>query len=123
MIYNVTMSEIILYNTAKLAKEKNFNWDCRFLYKSNIGWEEGVGVDYNWNKFDSISAPTQTLLQKWLREIHNIDVIPNRQNNNIQYFVYVWFKHNDPICLHESMNCRTYEEAFEIGLQYALNKI
>ena len=72
---------LIEFNTAELAKKKGFDLNCRFLYKSKLGWEEGIGVDYNWNRFNSYSAPTQSFLQTWLREIHDI---------HIQILIYSW---------------------------------
>tara|TARA_R110000796_G_scaffold118353_4_gene231976 strand:- start:1261 stop:1728 length:468 start_codon:yes stop_codon:yes gene_type:complete len=66
--------ELITFETARLAKEKGFDWECRFLYHSELNWEEGKGVDYNWNSFDSFSAPTQTLLQRFIRETRGVHI-------------------------------------------------
>lgn len=88
---------LIAFDTAKLAKEKGFNYET-FLYYINNGelcseFDRLTGVisgDYLTYDFNSlkedyysfrgvleehISAPTQTQLQKWLRETHNIHVV------------------------------------------------
>jgi len=66
---------------------------------------------------DVVSAPTQSLLQKWLREKHNIHIV-------------IWAHYGwrikiekglrQPNLLFESDNFETYEKALEIGLQEAL---
>lgn len=116
--------QLITFETATLAKEKRFGWNCRFLYKSTEdGWEEGQGVDYNWNNFDSYSAPTQSLLQKWLREIHKIIIdvyswIDHAADCNDDYEYKLYVNHK-VIYVH----FKTYEEALEVGLQEALKLI
>jgi hypothetical protein len=73
------------------------------------------------------NAPTQSLLQKWLREVHNVYVSVSFNDNTI--FEYYYFIHtnvskpcSNRIC---SLPFKTnnYEEALEIGLQEALNLI
>ena len=75
------MTQIITFQTAKLAKEKGFDEVVKQYYfnkkkelvlfnktalKDNIGYRNSETLD--------IVAPTQSLLQKWFREVHNIDV-------------------------------------------------
>ena len=127
--------ELVGFETAKLAKEKGFNWECRFLYHSELGWEEGKGVDYNWNSFDSFSAPTQSLLQRWLREVHEIDIeIELTDNSRHSYYESSIKKqdirdYNDEDCfdqvrqVHIKGKFKTYEQALEKGLQEALKVI
>lgn len=66
---------IITFETAKLAKEKGFSEDSTYNYNSD--GELGVDEDYhlvNWNlpQHGAQSAPNQSLLQKWLRDKHDI---------------------------------------------------
>lgn len=57
--------QFISYETALLAKEKGFDYTSVELFYSS---ETKVkSVSYN-----EIQAPTQSLLQKWLREKHGI---------------------------------------------------
>lgn len=108
--------QLITFETAKLAKEKGF----RLL------------VD-----FES-SYPTQSLLQKWLREKHNIDVVisPERYSNGVNYLVQAqkWDLNADPevnlnfvikgsCWYNDNHEYPTYEEALEKGLQEALKLI
>lgn len=72
--------QLISFKTAKLAKEKRFDGETYRYYNHH----RLVDVDYhdnnlyNWNNSlnkNYISCPTQSLIQRWLREEHNIDII------------------------------------------------
>lgn len=130
--------QLISFETAKLAKEKGF----QFEYDENSPDEYGDGkhsyfehrnsknksplshyyFDTNqncqqWNDLN-IPAPTQSLLQRWLRERHNLNigmVYFNFQSHT--YWEYrVHYKHIYG-------NRKTYEEALEKALQEALGLI
>lgn len=72
--------QLITYETAKLTKQKSFNEYTSYMFE-----ESGVEIgskcsgDYKHSDWDKhiirYSRPTQSLLQRWLREIHNIHVI------------------------------------------------
>jgi len=80
--------ELIEFKTAALAKEKGFNIETYALYSAGelfnpedssisvLGIPDDSLHKFNHNKCvdSTCSAPTQSLLQKWLREIHKIDV-------------------------------------------------
>jgi hypothetical protein len=73
-----------------------------------------------------MSAPTQSLLQKWLREVHNIDVWVNKigSTNEKKYYFNVMV--NNKFVNTTNSNSKTflkYEEALEVGLQEALKLI
>lgn len=57
---------LITFETAELAKEKGFNIPCKHLYDIKTG-EYSDGYIFG----DVILAPTQSLLQKWLRDKYN----------------------------------------------------
>lgn len=121
--------QIISFDTAKLAKEKNFRVKTKKFYHLN-------------NKIDGlpfkpfggcVAAPTQSLLQRWLRDIHQTDitVITEWKPTGRSYRVglsYVgkfakidiWFS-RDQYEIPISYN--SYEEALEVGLIEGLNKI
>jgi hypothetical protein len=75
---------LISLETAKLAKEKGFDISCIYFYHNksdNAVIEKGGGkikIFKDWNSNDNgmyvtcWSAPTQSLLQKWLRKEHEI---------------------------------------------------
>ena len=110
--------KLISCETAKLAEEKGFkNKNYYFGYKD----DKLVVKDQYPN---TIKAYTQSLLQKWLREKHNIDVLikydsPVRPKYPIRYTFYIyttldWYSQHTYI---------TFEEALEAGLYEALKLI
>lgn len=141
--------QIVSFETAKLAKEKKFNWKCRgkihcshehFVKKNVI--PSNVNT-YHKNMFAPIenhnrtfqdgtqtytSLPTQSLLQKWLREVHNIHIIVFL-NSEKQYFSDVYQNFQLPVDsgeLDSLLSGRvyiSYEDALEAALQEALNLI
>lgn len=70
--------QIILFKTARLAKEKGFfEWspkrykDGKLTYSPCLKYAKTGLVKPDQNQ---IFAPTQSILQKWLREKHNIHI-------------------------------------------------
>jgi hypothetical protein len=120
--------ELISFEAAKIAKEKKFNWGTNYYYHENTTYERRIGLNYN-NKSENhyTSAPTQSLLQKWLREKYNIHIvliptitmywtfkICNLGNELIEVPPYKNINAND---------YSTYEEALEAGLLEMLKLI
>lgn len=70
--------QLVIFETAKLAKEKGFNIKCELFYNGkdrpamayNISAEESLGSNPQYNRY--ILAPSQSLLQKWLWETHKL---------------------------------------------------
>jgi hypothetical protein len=128
--------KLIELETAKLAKEKSFNWLTR-NYFGQINAEpfethENSLDDYNSSRWDEkggewISRPTQSLLQKWLREVYNIDLDIYRNVLTENYRVnevYVNCKEiNNLYDYTEEIEYKTYEEALEAGLIVGLKQI
>lgn len=123
----------VQFDTAKLAKEKLFNLKVDSYYTLFHKQLITVNNKLDFNSFvvtkeatyhsSSYSAPTQSLLQKWLREIHQIqiqihycgDKFPTVEKDYDAYY---------PIINDECGNIvDTYEEALEEALEKALNKI
>ena len=134
--------QLISFETAKLAKEKGFNEECYFtygeisedycLFKSEYSETNSEVNEYIY------SAPTQSLLQKWLREVHNchVEVIFHSPlddsyitKDNLRYCFEVNYygkNFNIPFTDDEDYSgydYLTYEEALEKGLQEALKLI
>jgi hypothetical protein len=112
--------ELVTKETALLAKEKGF--DCRNedSYWSYLN-ENSTAMCYH--EKTCVLHPTQSLLQRWLREVHNIIV-----------FVAPFKDHaadvNDPLEWNYAIygksigrDLKSYEEALEKGLQEALKLI
>ena len=120
----------ITFETAKLAKEKRFPQEPnrrKVPYYNYKGEFNGDVTDFlrkylreeDTSDVESVSAPTQSMLAKWLREKHNIHLIAYK---NINIDGYDWcFITTDGITNINSY--KTYEEALEVGLQEALNFI
>ena len=123
----------ITFETAKLAKEKGFPQEPNRLkipYYNYKGEFKGDVKDWlrkylrkeDTSDVESVSAPTQSLLAKWLREQHNIYVtsqIGNLDFINTYHYEIRYIDKNKFMCKVNG-NFKTYEEALEIGLYQAL---
>lgn len=127
----------ILFETAKLAKKKGFDWECWSYYDEKIdkiqkwiNFEEDGPLTNNHNS-SYISATTQSLLAKWLREIHGlyVDAHPSHTDNKLfktTFVVEVVHLHKLKLYSGAEQNkdyFESYEEALEVGLFSALNLI
>lgn len=134
--------DIIKFKTAKLAKEKGFDWRCKLFYNikdglitTNLKLDLSGGAEYARFIIDKqdtsclIPAPTQSLLQKWLRDVHKIHVsawcnasgwgweIERTNGTHISIMdIDGDIKGTNP----ESGMFSTYEEALEEGLYQSL---
>lgn len=141
--------EIVSFGIAKLAKEKGFKLGTNFYYENSLtesideedeksgpfGWEIGeinLGTGYFINNDDRVdfsndnwflcSAPTQSQLQKWLREEHNLHVYTNIHDKD------AWIGLIKKIDTNEDVHWtlppfKTYFFALESALDKALNLI
>ena len=126
----------ISFETAKLAKEKGFYQEPnrrKVPYYNYKGEFNGDVTDFlrkylreeDTSDVESVSAPTQSLLDKWLRERYNIHVtsqIGNLDFINTYHYDIRYIDKNKFICKVKG-NFKTYEEALEAGLQEALKLI
>lgn len=122
--------QLISFKVAMLAKEKGFDYKtfyC-FLPDSTIQFSSGEDGDndkYNHNEWDNYSAPTQGLLQKWLRELPTPIVI-TPTTDFIAWEVQIQHADKDLITLSKNNDNEwfiSYEEALEAGLFKALKLI
>lgn len=139
--------QLITFTTAKLAKDKGFDWDVNLGYEniSNLFIENNnlynpydkedvikINNDYftishTWTETKgSYPAPTQSLLQKWLREVHGISVLIDL-DITLSYTYHINSLHPEASYVGKYIQSvhvySTYEEALEAGLQTALNLI
>jgi hypothetical protein len=143
------METLITFKTAKLAKEKGFSsclkstiiisWSQDRDYRTQIPYEPNCFLngehfkeyEYSKEEFKSlfkddnsysadVQIPSQSVLQKWLREIHKIDVLINVTIDYSNYIPIIWFKGKKIKPRGKFIN---YEEAMEEGLFQALNLI
>jgi hypothetical protein len=126
--------QLISLETAKLAKEKGFSngsenyynlkiGDLRTVGQGKSGFAVGSRADNKNNIYAIAEAPTQSLLQKWLREKHNLYVNANpviyAGDEKASYFQSSL---NTNIILYRE-RFDTYEDALEASLKYALTLI
>lgn len=134
--------EKIKFETAKIAKEKGFIEYCDNWWDNELEYHLGDSTFSDCYPEIEISEitgkivvlpekivlrPTQSLLQKWLREDHNIETLVrpfiNRKTHEKHYRAFViWFDgkiyHDDKYFTHD-----TWEGTLEIVLQEALKLI
>ena len=118
----------ITFETAKLAKEKEFPQSRKAKGKfRDDGSIENLGI--GGSMIDTCKEwyerPTQSLLAKWLRERYNIHVtsqIGNLDFINTYHYDIRYIDKNKFKCKVKG-NFKTYEEALEAGLQEALKLI
>ncbi len=79
--------QLVKYNTAKLASEAGFNSPCTTcrnnkdnIRTSNIQEWQNSTLAKDW-----VAIPTQSLLQKWMREKLNI-ICESRYNSEYNYY-------------------------------------
>ncbi len=132
---------IVSFQVAKLAKEKGFEIETLYFYtKPNskmFGLDEQgrsysikniskklykCGEDAALSIKNVYLAPTQALLQKWLREVHNIHIDIPYMDEVLKYGYKITTILNNTES-EEVFKFNTYEEALEIGLFEALNLI
>lgn len=114
---------LINFETAKLAQEKGFvlgiGWhgqDDKFYYEGQIT-----------NNFrgGNHCAPTQSLLQRWLREVHNIHIevflSDNLPYTGFYYRIMTIGKYF--VTSHDDVLSDKFEDALEKGLFEALKLI
>lgn len=128
--------DVILLDTAKLARDKGFKIPCDARYYWDYKWKLSLmGVVKCTNSGDlkdgenvSYCAPTQSLIQKWLRDEHKIYVTVS----SIEYGESIIFdysiKQKAQIFGFSDIQSKiqefkTYEEALEAGIIKALNLI
>lgn len=121
--------ELVTFEVAKLAKQKKFHSPVIYMYdlEGDLHKDDYDSNLYDYNLFkEIISAPPQSLLQRWLREKHGIYIsVQNDITNDWLYdirsgYPEATYKGNIIVGV---ITWRTYEEALEDALQTALNLI
>lgn len=136
--------ELVGFDVAKLAKEKGFDWECDWVYTDETGYQDkltklryfdgdGAGYTTNSTLTDNITsetswlftAPTQSLLQRWLREVHNIHLTirPMSLIGFVQYYDIHILEPGKPWDQSIKVTGETYEQVLEQGLFEALKLI
>jgi len=119
--------ELVTIETAKLAKEKGFNWGEKCYFDINPNSQAMCYSETNPSHF---LMPNQSLLQRWLREVHGvqIEVIPFYQDNICIGYNYCVHKTQeeriryelDELTLPIHVDFTMYGDALEVALREAL---
>jgi len=128
-IINSEKDEIINSEIATLAKEKGFEQNhslgvvCRIGNKINKDYEEireikQSDLDNSWSILNEV-YPTQSVLQRWLREKYSQFVLVDMTINREYYCKYF----NKTSAFEYTGTFSTYEEALEVGLYKSLKLI
>ena len=131
--------KIITFKTAKLAKEAGFKAETHHYYihyddtPGNRGLcpnlvgkcylvnnPETIDVSEDFLNFLTFQAPTQSLLQKWLREKENIHICINVNPYNRTKWELKLFRIPGNVIGYVNASYKSYENALEKGLQFAL---
>lgn len=128
--------KLVDFETAKLAKELGFKeltpdgYDRVGELFSESQWSYFRMKEDKTGNNNIYSAPTQALLAKWLREVHNIHLKIEISNIGRYYYQLYHFepKNKSNVLFFISQNVsqtkhETHEEALEAGLQHALKII
>lgn len=131
--------EIVTHEVAKLAKEKGFpqhpdkNGKCGIyiLYKSKNTYvlsDWTVWISAPWGS-EAIAAPTQSLLQRWLREEKGVIVevfVDDDSNIPLTYNIHQYKDWNWECVCHHHGNyyaINDWELCLEDALKYALKNL
>ena len=133
------------FEIAKLLKEKGFDEPCNTVYrktlKDNKFIDEPDFYTTTWIKSNSeliesgfkdivfCSAPSLALAMKWLREVHDIYIMIDKDfvTENGWHYVVVrkqdWANNADNGLIQQESNNYTYEEASEAAIRYCLENL
>mgnify|MGYP000624433302 CR=1 FL=1 len=114
--------DYVSLEVAKLLKEKGYCWPCGSFYtlEGIIGFRS---IDDNFNRLTAYSRPALYEAQKWLREIHNIDVLPViREESTIKDYCCNVYK-NAKVVRCKVAYGEDFYECMNEGLVEALNLI
>ena len=125
---------IVSFEVAKLLKEKGYTDIVGVIkgkhYYNYKGEVDGDQLDFikaslkkeNLTLVENYSAPTLSLAQKWLREVHNLEI--NIQSDMLGYYMFLVNRDKLLRVKVEGNNIfQTYELALEQGILEALNLI
>lgn len=124
---------LVGFEVAKLAKGKGFSIVTQYGFCPD-GEELSSAWKYMSNDNRSISRPTQSLLQRWLREVHNIyvdvvsyydeDQLPlSKDNLQKPKGFFCWDAYDEGFSEEKADKFKTYEQALEHRVMEGLNLI
>ena len=123
--------QYVSFETAKLLKEKGFNWQCPAYYSEYFDnwktlrfWKCGKPKTYDTVRNSGyLLVPTQSMAVRWLREVHNIFISPRIQNDGT-YICYLYDTKGNGIQGYDKNLVQvSYEQACEATIKYCLENL
>jgi len=133
----IIKEDYVSFETAKLLKEKGFDWECEYFYDWYEDDDEyiicSIGGSCNKEDYPSeYSMPTLQMTCKWLREVHKIYI-----DIDIRIILEQWAGYNVTIYKTNIDNCllgkfislkglkdnTSYEEACEVAIKYCIENL
>ena len=128
--------QLIAFKTAKLAKQKGFKEPCKQWYGGDGSEQEVIAKSkYHCNNSTDIessekfgySRPTQTKLNRWLREKKGKEIVISPLGNSvgktIGYFYEIIVEDFNEPNITDDETYTTFEETLEIALLEALKEL
>lgn len=117
--------DFVSFETAKLLKEKGFNWNTDKQYDLDKIVGDYNITDRSRNPERYLDAPTLQMAMKYLREVYKLEIYPYHQYS--EECCKWWFeivKFPSPVSEYESNAIyATYEEACEEAIKYCLENL
>lgn len=120
--------DYVSFETAKLLKEKGFDYICDKIYRMN-GYLCPFEYSMNIKEEGYYLAPTLQMAMKWLREVHNICITIYPDKEKGYEAVLYDIKDNVEIVLQSfgvygiHIFGDSYEEAVEAAIKYCLENL
>ena len=117
--------EICTYEVCKLAKEKGFNVQTFDWYDYTGNYNKGFIPHklHECPRYKEYYAPSQSLLQRWLREEKNIDIaIVPLYAGGYAYIIYNIHCRDNRV-VNTNAGYAAYELALEDALKYTLENL
>ena len=118
--------DYVSFETAKLLKEKGFDEECSFAFYKDGRVVGRYDSEFSYNYYD---RPTLQMAMKWLREVHDIYIMIDKDfvtENGWHYVVarkQDWDNNIDNGLIQQESNSYTYEFACEAAIEYCLKNL
>ena len=122
--------DYVSHEVAKLLKDIGFLKGVDLRYTQNLSYYDSIGLHHNLNedynslildKIDFVVAPTLQMACKWLREIYNIDILPQVYYLHVKCYRCMITNGVETITLQEPKF--SYEKAVETAIKYCLENL
>lgn len=120
--------DYVSFETAKLLKEKGFNWNTDKQFNSDKIVADYDITDRSRHPERYLDAPTLAMVMKWLREVHHIFIDIDYDSHEFGDKPYFTLMTNMDTCSYYSeknlpLNRATYEEMAEAAIKYCLENL